>query len=1117
MNKIKRLLSAVLAGIMIASSAIVVSAAQVPFTDVSNHWAWTNGQIPYLTEKNVLAGYKQDNGTYMFKPDGQVKRAEFIKMLTETFGLKATADISYRDVEPDDWFYPYYQKAVAQGFILNYGTSGYPNGYITREEATALLVRYLDLPKGYMAAPSTFVDSAKISYNYKNYVLQAVYAGIINGYVEDDGTYFKPQKTLSRAEALTILYKAAGCIYDKSVSSRENGAHSTNNTITDGGITISNVTFNGRNIITEGASSGKITFVKCVFNDDVYIRGAAEVTFNDCEVGNVYASGGGRITLTNDTVVDLVYLDKTANISVHNGTRLNELEVRQNAKNVKVSGDGALGKVYILASGFNSVMMPEEYEIGNNLTAGFANESYSGDSFSQYSFEVEPFVTLFEGNYYVNAGMSESGKLYYYFTDTYTTPTTDGYTSYYESANYAGNIPVEKGEFVSSSAFDAEDVKDYGYVVLQLKDGNRKYAPVVVDNSPKSETGFSTDPYLAGTLSVKFTTSNAGTLYWFYTDDGNPVNQLDFLKQYNEKESALKGTVKVSANKTFSCELKRSYIENYSYVAFMLVDNNNGYYKVTTVCVGNTGFSTSPTVSTPGTVKYTANVTGKIYYFLSETDKIPTADKFYSEYKGAKSQLKDTVNIQMISGATFDYDTDYAEDYPYMIMAIKTSTGDWLPGVVLYVNYSTGFKNEPTLESGTEISYRADQSGTIKYYYTDEEDAPTVEEFLAAYNDTLAKYKKSSTAGTTYGSISVNASYAKKYPYIAIMLSDRSGNNFCPVVVKLDIASQLGFTTTPHVVDGDVTFRTQEDGDVWFYYTKNSSSVSSEEFRAEWDSVSSTRRDVISADSSSDASFELDTDLYRAGYKYIVFAFCDDPNEEVFSIPFVLDLSSESIENIGNGINIDFELLRIKVTAVTGGTVYWYTTDKLDKVANTSSDFEDEYAAAADAYKDYDYLSKNSYLRFYADTDDLKQYMVFCFYTDGEYLEPVAVDLDSFEFVEGTGGSDDEDEEDTSDKFDDGSTVTGSGFAYTFFDAKNDQILVVPNYNGTVEFFSVINGKTKIPHATQTVTAQEDVAFPVTLDTFVSGFLSYNTDIYVQLTSENGVHEAVLIITIAGN
>jgi hypothetical protein len=297
MKKIKRILSLVLAVLTVLSTATVAFAASVTFTDVSGHWAWTNGQIPYLVEKGVINGYKENNGTSTFRPEVAVTRAEFIKMLDETFGLTKEAAVNFKDVKSSDWFYKYYLRAKAQGYLLNYGTNANPDGYITREEATALLVRYLDLPTNQKASASTFTDTSKVTSYYKDYILMAVYAGIINGYKEDNGTYtFRPQNTLTRAEALTVLYRAAGCIINGNTYSRDTGAPATNNVITKGGIVVKGVTFKGRNIVTEGAATGTVTFSNCKFENTLYIRGTAEVVLDNCQVKEIVALGGGKIT-----------------------------------------------------------------------------------------------------------------------------------------------------------------------------------------------------------------------------------------------------------------------------------------------------------------------------------------------------------------------------------------------------------------------------------------------------------------------------------------------------------------------------------------------------------------------------------------------------------------------------------------------------------------------------------------------------------------------------------------------------------------------------------------------------------------------------------------------------
>ena len=99
MKNLKRIVSFLLVAIMLISTVPAISAASVTFTDVADHWAWKQGQIPYLADKGVINGIKQSNGTYKFEPESPVTRAQFVKMLVETFGLTETTGINYNDVK----------------------------------------------------------------------------------------------------------------------------------------------------------------------------------------------------------------------------------------------------------------------------------------------------------------------------------------------------------------------------------------------------------------------------------------------------------------------------------------------------------------------------------------------------------------------------------------------------------------------------------------------------------------------------------------------------------------------------------------------------------------------------------------------------------------------------------------------------------------------------------------------------------------------------------------------------------------------------------------------------------------------------------------------------------
>ena len=378
MKKLRKVLIVLLAVILSVGAVLSAGAAAVKFTDTDGHWAWTGGYIPYLVEKNVLNGYPKSDGTFYFKPDGQVTRAEFIKMLDETFGLTATKAISYSDVKSSDWFCVYFQKAAAQGYILNYGSSCNPNGKITREEAITLLARYLALPSDQKAPSSTFSDYQQISSKYREYVLEAIYAGLIEGYKQNDGTYkFKPANTLTRAESLTILFRAAGCIYNTDSKKRDAGAPAENSVVTKA-VTIENQTLSGRTIVSEGASEGVVMFSNCTINGPVYIRGKASVFFVNCKV-------------------DEVNLVNKSNVSVLNGTTIGTLNVGSNAGASSVIGDGKIGLITVKPSGFSSTIMPDDYVIYNGVKASLGGRICTGDAIDDsdetYSIETS-FATL---------------------------------------------------------------------------------------------------------------------------------------------------------------------------------------------------------------------------------------------------------------------------------------------------------------------------------------------------------------------------------------------------------------------------------------------------------------------------------------------------------------------------------------------------------------------------------------------------------------------------------------------------------------------------------------------------------------------------------------------------
>lgn len=1042
----KRILSAFLAILTVCSLAVTIGAANVTFTDVSGHWAWTGGQISYLVDKDVLNGYKQSNGTYKFMPDGEVTRAEFVKMLDETFGLTATTYINYSDVKSTDWFYTYFAKAAAQGYLLNYGSSVSPNGKITREEAISLLVRYLDLPANEKADVSYFSDYYSISENYRDYILRAIYAELTDGYNENGGKVFKPKNTLTRAEALTILYRAAGCIFNQNAYSRDNGAAATNNVITRGGVILNGVTLGGRVIVSEGADSGTVSLSKCTVADTLYIRGGADVVLDNCRVGNIIVTNGCKLSLQNDTSVENVILYGKTSLNVYSNVSVGTLTVENGAANTSVNGNGAISMAYINASGFTSSMVPGEFRIGNNLTATFASNNYQGSSDAQESFTMTPFVTSDESNYYLNLFPAVDGDVYYYFTNGSGAPNASTFDSYYASSSFTGMISVKAGSITTEKTYSASSVKNFEYVVLQLQESGRKYAPVIIPNTNTDGNGFSTAPHLAYENTIKFVAGEGGTLYWFYSESGERMTQAEFLDSYSKTESALRDSNEVISGRTLSIALNTKYLKNNNYIILMLKNSAGSYYTPVVVSAGDNGFVEGPSLKNVGTVSFKTSVNGELYYFYSKNADLPAPEDFKAEYN--RADYAERFDVTKNKSDSFEYKSKYSDDYPYLIIALK-SDGEYMQPVALNINYSTGFVVTPEIISETEIRFKTEDDGEVMYYYSKSEVVPSSEDFRSVYSNTASRYKDTVDVRDSYERVEYSQTYAQNYPYMAFMFIDDQENEYTPVVIKLDATSDTGFKITPYINGDAVFFQTEEEGEVWYYFSKDGSAVASSEFEDNYDDVSrGYLYGYVETSGTKINYFEIDDEVSTRTYPYIVIAFLADSDDKTdsrrFHYPVVLDIENSNIG--GTGLSVDYiGDEEVTITTLLDGKVYYYFAKSSQSVS--AKNFESRYDNGYEA--DYERCDDGEDFNIEFDKDDGYKYLVICVEVedvDGNsvYLNPVVVDLS---------------EKTSSGDLEGGATTGKTGLTLDQYSPADSVIKMTAAYSGTVHVYLYMDGR----------------------------------------------------------
>ena len=1006
MKQMKRMLSALLAVLMVFSMTSAILAANVTFTDVANHWGWTRGYIPYLVEKDVLNGYKQNDGTYKFKPDGEVTRAEFIKMLDETFGLLETKKVSYSDVSESDWFYPYFAKAAAQGYALDYGTSADPNGKLTRQEATALLVRYLGLSTKDKASTSQFTDYTTISKDFRDYVLTAAKADLINGYEQDDGSYmFKPFNTLTRAEALTILYRAAGCIYNKNATSRDKGANPDGNNVITRGVTVKNVTMNGRNIVTEGVGMDVVTLTNVSIPTTLTIRGGSEVALDKCTAKEIVVENGAKLTLANGTKVNSVTLSYGSALSVFEGTEIGELYVGTASKNLKITGSGKIRNAKIYASGVESTIMPDEYEIASGIKAIFAGKTCTGKSTAKEPFAMAPFVTSDGAMQYLNVRTNATGRLYYYYAKSAKAVSADEFDSRsLENAGVADYENVTAGKYDTFSTFRISALAGYKYIVLQLRDDTTVYDPIIIDAEAAEGNGFETAPYLDSASAIKFKADEDGTVLAYYAEDAAEVTPMQFLETFNGKENAFKYSASVTDDKTVTFSVETKYLSNYPNVIFMLIDEDGLYYDPVVVTTGDDGFLKDPVITTPGTVDFTTNVAGTLYYYFTESKTLPSASQFYTAYSAASERNKTAVDKKVDD--SISYTAANSRDYKYIVLAIKTLSGEWLQPVMLEIDISIGFSSLPELTNDNHVRVYVNENGKVYYYYAKKVAAPTSAEFDRIYDglsNTLSG-KVEVSKYTKIKDITLNVDLIDDYPYMVLMFVSDSGVEYTPVTVGLHPTYSGVFSVSPAYKDGMVSFKTTVNGELYGYYAKGIEQVTSNSYYLYWQA---SRYHVVVADIKSGVAktFAVDDDAIDAGYTYLILAFRTQEDAEAdkitaFSTPIVLKLGSGGSSS-STGISIISSSTYVTATAACNGTMYWFLTDDEELIQAAGTSFRAAYYAAEECGNEE--VEINDSIRINSEN---YKYLVICMKnTEDEYLKIVTHTFDVVENNSGLEGS----------------------------------------------------------------------------------------------------------------
>jgi len=946
------------------------SSAAGSFPDVTSVWNWADDAIEYMVGKSVINGYT--DGT--FRPGNDVTRAEFVKMLNATFGLTAETATSYSDVKSDAWYYPHVRKAAAQGYLLSYGSKFNPDIKLTREEAASLLVRYLDLPEDEKASTSKFTDYTSINSTYRNYVLQAAEAGLFGGY--EDGS-FGPKRTLNRAEALTILYRAAGSVFNASSNGLDNGASDENAVVTKSGVTIRNATLYGRILVSEGIGKyGRVTFDDCKIRGELIVRSGESVILTDCDVNEVTVTSETESTvyLEGDTVIELLTLEQKAGADLEKDAVIEEMVV--NAAACGVSGNGELKKLTVNAKDFQSKIMPEKYTIKSGLSATLAGTVYPQSATT--GFTNTPTVSTVGSYEWLNGKSNVNGTLYWYYTNTAVAPASgeDYLTTYQNTASTVKSyFAVSKDGTINSQLLVNYNAMNYRYVAVMITTTAGHCTPVVIDRNAVASVvaGFSVAPRVTSNISAGYdyltgTPSVTGTIYYYYSDSATvPSTATQFVNIFNTmgqtSSYALVGTVAATAGTAINQSLKAiASVGNYNYVV-LAIYYSNGTYTTPVVITRNAALSSVPrayTVTTTGTYDYlngTPTESGTLYYYYTNVGTVLTnSSQFWSGYNTSaytgqvsayagmplnNAQLKPAANV---SG------------YSYVVLLVGT---DGLPQVVARNGASAATAFTVT-SSGTYdyLNGTPAKGGTIYYYYTNAYTTLTVDSFWTGYSTAAASSYLGSVSA--YAGSPLSNAYLKPtasvggYAYVAVMLVPSDGTTMAPQLIVRNGGASTGttFSAAPVFSMSNNTEYISAtpliSGTLYWYYTTLSTvpTTGDAAFTA-WVNSDSTIRGTDTTTAYSAKSFPLKS--YSAVYQYpYIVAFIGYSNgvTNSYTAP-VLITKTQSVGST-NGFTVaptlsksnNFDYLN-GTPSVTGYVEYYYTSNPAKP---SSTEFDNLYS-----------------------------------------------------------------------------------------------------------------------------------------------------------------------------
>lgn len=315
------LLSLVMAIMPVTAMAEVGGTTNPVFSDMPEDWS--TQALQNAIGNGLLTGF---DGKIM--PKDKLTRAQMATIINRAFGATEKASIQmFADINTGDWFYGEMAKAVQMKTFKGEGNKLNPNAPITRTEAFVVIARALKLENS-SVVPAGFNDLGSIPVWAKG----ELYALINAGYIAGSNGYINPQNNITRAEFAKVMdniFKG----YIKEAGEYTEVA-SGNLVVNVPGVTLKDLTISGDLIVADGVGHGDLIL------DNVNVRGRMVVRGGG--VNSIVIKGGSKVGS-----LLVARVDGAVRIFTEDGSTVETVYVHDGEDHVII--EGTIGKLEVAA------------------------------------------------------------------------------------------------------------------------------------------------------------------------------------------------------------------------------------------------------------------------------------------------------------------------------------------------------------------------------------------------------------------------------------------------------------------------------------------------------------------------------------------------------------------------------------------------------------------------------------------------------------------------------------------------------------------------------------------------------------------------------------------------